>query len=170
MRTEFFSKSYKETNTLINVCSKKLNKLDKFTESDSVAKVKLETTGGKYTMEVTITTGGKQVRAEVTTDNMYDNIDILIPKLEAQLKKLERRLKGTKTPEFAAEENAPAAPAGKVVKIKKFDISIISVEDAIAELEMLDHSFHVFLNADTNKVCVLYKRNDGDYGLIEPEY
>ena len=59
---------------------------------------------------------------------------------------------------------------GKVVKVKNFDISIVTVDEAIAELELLDHDFYVFVNAENNKVSVVYKRHDGDYGLLTPEY
>ena len=59
---------------------------------------------------------------------------------------------------------------GKVVKKKIFDIAISSVENAIDEMELLDHNFYVFINDETAKVNVVYKRNDGDFGLIAPEY
>ena len=69
------------------------------------------------------------------------------------------------------EEIAPVKEkAGKVVKVKNFDISIVTVDEAIAELELLDHDFYVFVNAENNKVSVVYKRHDGDYGLLTPEY
>ena len=71
-----------------------------------------------------------------------------------------------------ADEDAAVSKdkLGKIVKEKRFDISIVTVEDAIAELELLDHDFYVFVNAENNKVSVVYKRHDGDYGLITPEY
>ena len=68
------------------------------------------------------------------------------------------------------EEAAAAESFGKVVKEKNFDISIVTVDDAIAEMDLLDHDFYVFVNAENNKVSVVYKRHDGDYGLITPEY
>ena len=108
---------------------------------------------------------------------MYDNIDLVLPKLDKQINKFRARI-NSKTPKSALPLNPPADEdaavskdkLGKIVKEKRFDISIVTVEDAIAELELLDHDFYVFVNAENNKVSVVYKRHDGDYGLITPEY
>lgn len=176
MRIELTTKGYNEGNRLVSVIEKKLAKLDKYLDNDAEARVKLSTVGGdKFTMEVTIFSQGEIVRAEVTTANMYDNIDILLPKLEKQITKFRSRQSGKSKKKVAFAEAPIDAPEevsryGKVVREKKFDISIITVEDAIEEMELLDHNFYVFVNAETNKVSVVYKRLDGDYGLITPEY
>lgn len=178
MKMEIVSRNYKEANRLSEIVEKKLSKLDKyFGDQDVLCKIHLTTVGqDKYTMEITIRHDGKMLRAEVTSGNMYDNIDLLIPKLERQIRKFRTRQ------EVKAKKGKEALPApsavvseeesalGKVVKVKNFAISICTPEEAVAELELLDHNFHVFVNAETNKVSVLYKRNDGDYGLIVPEY
>ncbi len=177
MRIELISKGYNEGNRLVSVIEKKLSKLDKFFTTEASAKIKLSTIGkDKYTMEITIAFGGQIVRSEVTSGNMYDNIDLIAPKLERQIAKYRDRLL-SKQPKPALplkidEDEVVSSPekAGKVVKVKNFDISIITVDDAIAELELLDHDFYVFVNAENNKVSVVYKRQDGDYGLITPEY
>ena len=106
---------------------------------------------------------------------MYDNIDLLIPKLERQISKYRDRLISKQSKKVAPvqveeEEVVPQEKAGKVVKVKNFDISIITVDEAVEELELLDHDFYVFVNAENNKVSVVYKRHDGDYGLLTPEY
>ncbi len=179
MRIELISKGYNEGNRLVSVIEKKLGKLDKYFPDDSAdAKVKLSTVStDKFTMEVTIRFSGFIARAEVTSGNMYDNIDLILPKLEKQINKFRARI-NSKTPKSALPLNPPtdedAAVSkdslGKIVKEKRFDISIVTVEDAIAELELLDHDFYVFVNADNNRVSVVYRRHDGDYGLITPEY
>lgn len=179
MRIELISKGYNEGNRLVSVIEKKLGKLDKYFPDDSAeAKVKLSTVStDKFRMEVTIRFAGFIARAEVTSDNMYDNIDLVLPKLDKQINKFRARI-NSKTPKNALPLNPPADEdaavskdkLGKVVREKKFDISIVTVEDAIAELELLDHDFYVFVNADNNRVSVVYKRHDGDYGLITPEY
>ena len=179
MRIELISKGYNEGNRLVSVIEKKLGKLDKYFPDDSAeAKVKLSTVStDKFTMEVTIRFSGFIARAEVTSGNMYDNIDLVLPKLDKQINKFRARI-NSKTPKSALPLNPPtdadAAVSkdklGKIVKEKRFDISIVTVEDAIAELELLDHDFYVFVNAENNKVSVVYKRHDGDYGLITPEY
>lgn len=176
MRIELISKGYNEGNRLVSVIEKKLSKFDKYFSKEGAAKIKLSTVGkDKFTMEITISVGGALVRSEVTSDNMYDNIDLIIPKLERQLSKYRERML-SKQPKKALplkldEEIAPAKEKpGKVVKVKNFDISIITVDEAVAELELLDHDFYVFVNAENNKVSVVYKRHDGDYGLLTPEY
>ncbi len=179
MRIELISKGYNEGNRLVSVIEKKLGKLDKYFPDDSAeAKVKLSTVStDKFRMEVTIRFAGFIARAEVTSDNMYDNIDLVLPKLDKQINKFRARI-NSKTPKNALPLNPPADEdaamskdkLGKVVREKKFDISIVTVEDAIAELELLDHDFYVFVNAENNRVSVVYKRHDGDYGLITPEY
>lgn len=176
MRIELISKGYNEGNRLVSVIEKKLSKLDKFFSEEGTAKIKLSTVGkDKYTMEITINIGGSLVRSEVTSDNMYDNIDLIMPKLERQISKYRDRML-SKQPKKALplklEEEAPVKveKPGKVVKVKNFDISIVTVDEAVAELELLDHDFYVFVNAENNKVSVVYKRHDGDYGLLTPEY
>ncbi len=177
MRIELISKGYNEGNRLVSVIEKKLSKLDKFFQTEPSAKIKLSTVGkDKYTMEITISFGGQIVRSEVTSDNMYDNIDLIAPKLERQIAKYRDRI-SSKQPKKALplkfeedEVQETTENIGKIVKVKNFNISIITVDEAVAELELLDHDFYVFVNADNNKVSVVYKRNDGDYGLITPEY
>ncbi len=178
MIIELVSKNYNEGNRLVNVIEKKLSRLDKYFSGDAEALVKLSTVGTeKYTMEITVRFGGYIARAEVTSQNMYDNIDLVLPKLEKQIAKFRDRM-NSKVPKKAlplkaeSEESVPAAAEqlGKIVKEKNFNISIVTVEEAIAEMELLDHDFYVFVNADNNKVSVVYTRHDGDYGLITPEY
>ncbi len=176
MRIELISKGYNEGNRLVSVIEKKLSKFDKFFSEEGTAKIKLSTVGkDKFAMEITIGFAGGIVRSEVTSDNMYDNIDLIVPKLERQIAKYRDRMI-SKQPKKALpikleEEIAPVKEkAGKVVKVKNFDISIVTVDEAIAELELLDHDFYVFVNAENNKVSVVYKRHDGDYGLLTPEY
>ena len=177
MIIELVSKNYNEGNRLVNVIEKKLSRLDKYFSGDAEALVKLSTVGTeKYTMEITVRFGGYIARAEVTSQNMYDNIDLVLPKLEKQIAKFRDRM-NSKVPKKALPlktESAEAVPAaekmGNVVKEKNFNISIVTVEEAIAEMELLDHDIYVFVNADNNKVSVVYTRHDGDYGLITPEY
>ncbi|MFI3228910.1 MAG: ribosome-associated translation inhibitor RaiA [Bacillota bacterium] len=178
MRIEFISRNYKESNKIIDIIEKKMTKLDKFFDEDATAKIQLSgLKNDRFTMEISIKQIGMSVpvRAETTSGNMYENIDILIPKLERQMRKYRTRIEARKHKIKGHEVIEEAAPAeiealSKVVKVKSFNISIITVDDAIAELELLDHNFYVFVDAETNKVSVVYKRNDGNYGLISPEY
>lgn len=177
MKIELVSKNYNEGSRLVSVIEKKLGKLDKYFSGDADALVKLSTVGNdKFTMEITVRFGGYIARAEVTGSNMYDNIDLILPKLEKQIARFRDRM-NSKVPKKAlplkTDVEGAAAPReyyGNIVKEKHFDISIVTVDEAIAEMELLDHDFYVFVNAENNRVSVVYKRHDGDYGLITPEY
>lgn len=177
MKIELVSKNYNEGSRLVSVIEKKLGKLDKYFSGDADALVKLSTVGNdKFTMEITVRFGGYIARAEVTGSNMYDNIDLILPKLEKQIARFRDRM-NSKVPKKALplktdveEASAPREYYGNIVKEKHFDISIVTVDEAIAEMELLDHDFYVFVNAENNRVSVVYKRRDGDYGLITPEY
>lgn len=177
MKIELVSKNYNEGSRLVGVIEKKLGKLDKYFSGDADALVKLSTVGNdKFTMEITVRFGGYIARAEITGSNMYDNIDLILPKLEKQIARFRDRM-NSKMPKKALplktdveEAAAPREYYGNIVKEKHFDISIVTVDEAIAEMELLDHDFYVFVNAENNRVSVVYKRHDGDYGLITPEY
>ena len=116
-------------------------------------------------------------RSEVSSDNMYNNIDLALPKLEKQIVKQGSKFK-TKLKKDAfqtnelmfidAVEETKSNP--KLVKTKKFELDPLTVEDAEAYMEALDHNFYVFLNAETGNVNIIYKRNDKNYGLIEVTY
>jgi len=185
MKIEFVSKNYNDSERLVRIVETKLESLCKFLPDEVNSIVKLKAFGKdgeqmKYTMGVLIKFRGKVIRSEVTSFNMWDNIDIIMPKLESQLSKIkDKRIGGSVKGINSFEENdeepkngALSQPKdiGKIVKIKNFQISIITVEQAIEEIELLDHDFFVFVNAEDNKVSVLYKRQDGNYGLISPEY
>lgn len=182
MRIEIATKNYKPNDHLKGIIEKKIAKFDKYFQKEATIKVMLAASGqnnNRYTMEITLNSGSMRVRSEVTSDNMYENIDVILPKIERQIvkyrKKFEAKLKkeAFKEPYIyeqskEAEENQQTK--AKIVKRKNFEIGMSTVENAIEDMELLEHNFYVFLNADTSKVSIVYKRHDGDYGLIEPEY
>ncbi len=177
MRIEILSKSYRLNEDLKNIIEKKLARFDKYFNSEATAKVKMATVGNSFSMEVTVDAGNLSVRSSAICDKMNETIDVILPKLERQIIKHRDRL-GAKikktafdTPTIYEEtEKDIETKSAKVVKVKKFDISVTTVDNAVEEMELLNHNFYIFVNGDNNKVSVLYKRNDGDYGLIEPEY
>ena len=173
MRIEFLSKNYNASDKLKDVITKKVDRLDKFFEDDVRVKVMLKEANDVQTLELTVMLDGIVMRAEVSSGNMYDNIDIALPKLEKQIIKHRSKLM-SKSKKFRIKElstdYAPPAEQEKshgVVRSKTFELSPMTVEDAIDELELLGHTFFVFCNKSTKAVNVVYKRNDGDYGLIE---
>ncbi len=172
MRIEILGKNYSLSNKLKEVVTQKLTKLDKYFDDDAVAKVVCSTVKGeRYVMEVTINLDKKLLRAEETSDNMYNNIDLIIPKLTRQIRKYRTKLsKRVKEDIFVNVEQPKAEDFKKVVKSKSFEIVPMTQEEAIEAFELIDHDFYVFLSKETGRVNVLYRREDGDYGLLDPIY
>lgn len=176
MRIEIIAKNYKLGDKLKEIIEKKLEKFARYFEEDAICKVVLREIGkDKNAMEITVNFGGgKIMRAEVVTDNMYDNIDIVLPKLERQVRKHKTKL-GKKIKESAIdmsalyefeEEKVPL----EVARVKSTELRKMSVKDAIDEMELLDHSFYVFVNEDNNMVNIVYRREVGDVGLLDLIY
>lgn len=176
MRIEIIAKNYKLSDKLKEVIEKKLEKFSRYFEDDAKAKVVLkEINQDKDVMEITINfSGGKIMRAEVTSDNMYDNIDIVLPKLERQVRKYRTKL-GKKLKESAFDVEAlyvdeePVQDLS-VARTKMTELRKMSVKDAIAEMELLDHSFYVFINEANDLVNIVYRRDAGDVGLLDLIY
>ena len=175
MRIEYLTKNYTATEKLKDIIEKKVNRLDKFFEDDTAVKVMLKQSNDVCTLELTIFVGSGVLRSEVSGDNMYNNIDLALPKLEKQIIKHHKK-PADKSKKFRAPELTDAAFTApeperdfKVVRSKAYKLTPMTVDDAIEELELIGHSFYVFENMDSGRVCVLYRRNDGDYGLIDAQ-
>ncbi len=172
MEIKYISKNYKISDKLKDIIEKKLSKLEKYFTKDTTVKVACTEQNDICKLEITINSAGLFIRSEVESDNMYNNIDLSMPKLERHIVKNNKKYKNkfaerliADTLEFLEEE--PASEPYKVVKKKTFELDPMTVEDAEAYMEAVGHSFYVFLNAETGEINVLYKRNDGNLGLIE---
>ena len=177
MKIEITARNCTVSEHLKEITELKIGKLDKYFEgSDTKAKVCFKKEAQSLTTEVMLDYAGKFVRATASSDNFYDNLDAVLPKLEGQIRKYRTRF--DKSSKNAAYRDAALFAAGKesfkqdakVVKEKKFSLAPMTVKEAIEEMELLGHSFYVFLEAKNNSVQVLYRRNDGDLGLIDPEF
>lgn len=123
--------------------------------------------------EATIWTKGPVLRAREASSDMKASIDLLVDKLERQVKRYRQkrrhehdrheRANGGSAPVSIPEEGA------MIVKTKQFVLNAMTAEDAVEQLELIGHDFFVFRNADGGSVNVLYRRRDGNYGLIEPQ-
>lgn len=164
---------YEDTKTLIH---EKLAKFDKFFNDEAQATVTLSHKRGTATMEITIKAANTLFRSEVDEDSFKSALDKSIDNIERQIRKnktrLQKRLReGAFTPEI------PTPPAMEeahddgefTVRVKKFEFTPMSVEEAIMQMNLLGHEFFVFNDAETEETCVVYKRRDGNYGLIVPE-
>lgn len=156
--------------------SDKLAKLDKyFIVSDNVeAKVLVRTYPYGQKIEVTIPTEYVLLRAEVVDDDLYNAIDLVIDKLEGQIRKYKTRLSRKSKDNKLALNLATVEPLEEeeedvLVKVKSITPKPMDMEEAIMQMELIGHSFFVYRDTETDSISVVYRRDDGDYGLIETE-
>ena len=176
MKLNFTGKNMEVTEALKDITEKKLGKLDKYFQKDAEGNVTYSVERNRKIIEVTINLPGTILRAEEATDDMYASIDKAVDVLERQIRKhrtkLQKRYNNGETIRFEniislAEEDDDKP---KIVKTKRFDMKPMNVEEAVLQMELLRHNFFIFMNADSDDLNVVYKRKDGNYGLIEPEF
>ena len=152
---------------------KKLLKLEKFFDNGAEAQVTLSVEKDRQTAELTIFYGGFVYRAEDTTEDMYASIDRAVDLIERQIRKnktrLEKKLRGGAFDAIAGLPSFDEEKEFKIVKSKKHALKPMSPEEAILQMNLLGHEFFVFHNAQSDKIDIVYKRKDGNYGLIEAE-
>lgn len=177
MKLNISGKNMEVTDALRDITLKKMKKLEKYFKEDVEGNITFSVEKNRQIIEVTIPFSGAILRCEESTDDMYTSIDKAIDVLERQIRKhktkLQKRILNGKTIRFEnivplpkeEEEKEP-----KIVKTKKFAMKPMDVEEAVLQMELLRHNFFMFMNADTDEVNVVYKRKDGNYGLIEPEF
>jgi len=168
---------YTVSQRLERILNEKLSKLEKYFNDEVNVKVVCSKNAKQEKLEITVTSKGLLYRSEVTSDNMYNNIDYALPKLEKQIvrnseKRKEKKAKGSKQENFLPYEFIEEAPEElpAVYKTKTFELEPMLVDDARFAIERLDQSFFVFLNAETGKINILYRRKDGKFGLIDLVY
>ena len=160
------------TQSIKEYIESKLDRLDKyFSEKEYEASVFTKKEGRMQKIEVTIPTDTFTLRNEVVSEDLYAAIDEVIDKLERQIRKNKDKInkKNNKRiiDDFDILLEDEFYEAEKVVKRKKLELKPMDEEEAIIEMEMLGHDFFVFKDSDTDKICVLYKRKNGNYGIIE---
>ena len=154
----------------------KLSKLEKYFDKHGEvnANVLLRVGGRNQIIEVTIPTNHFTLRAEESHDDLYAAIDLVVDKLERQIRKnktrIEKRLYKENIKEinynFELEEDE-IETSNKIIKRKTLDMKPMSEEEAILQMELLGHSFFIFKNSENENVSVIYKRKDNNYGIIE---
>lgn len=150
---------------------KKLSKLDRYFRDDAQATVRLSTQKNDEIAEVTVVSGGLQVRAETRSNEMFHSLEEAVDNLERQLQKhktrLTQRLQSGAFDGMAVtvEEEEPFS----LIKEKHFQLKPMDVEEAILQMNLLGHSFFVYRDTQQGAVCVVYHRKDGGYGQIVAE-
>lgn len=161
------------TPALKDYVEKRVGKITKYFETLGEISVILTVAKGRHIVEVTVPVNGMLLRGEESTADMYTSIDLVIEKLEKQIEKyktkIARKLRGGSFKGDIAPGARDIEGDEVVVKTKRFAIKPMTTEEAIMQMNLINHDFFVFTNAETEDVNVLYRRRDGHYGLIEPE-
>ncbi len=152
----------------------KIGKLDKYFNPDTEVHVTLSVEKDRQKIEVTIPVKGSIIRSEQVSSDMYVSIDLVEEIIERQLKKyknkiVEKQQNASSFSKLFVENDYMDDEEVKIVRTKKFDLKPMYPEDACIQMELLGHSFFVFINAENDQVNVVYKRKGDTYGLIEPE-
>lgn len=160
--------------------TEKMSKFDKYFGDEGTCNIRIRPEGKMMGVEVTLKLNGKILRAEARDEEILTAVDKTVDKLESQIRKQKTKFIKQKKDypqivSFLEEDNSAdfdyeVENEGGITRRKTFDLRPMTAEDAILQLEMLGHNFFVYLDSDTNSVCVVYKRKDGDYGLLEPKY
>ena len=175
MRIIITGKGMDVSEYLKETVNKKVSKLSRYFWKDTEAHVTMSVEKERQIVEVTIPFDGVVLRGEEATTDMYASIDRVVDKIEKQIHKhrtaLRKRLHESAFDQDAYEQyelEEEALP--KIVRTKRFVVKPMDINEAQMQMELLGHQFFVFRNAGTNEVNVIYKRKDGDIGLIEPDY
>ena len=155
----------------------KLGKLGRYFTPNTEIHVTLSVQKGHQKIEVTIPVKGGLVRSEQESSDMYVSIDLVEEVIERQLRKYKNKLVAReqeggnfKQEFFDSEDNIEDDGEIKIVRTKKFGFKPMYPEDACVQMELLGHDFYVFCNAESDEVNVVYRRKNGTFGLIEPEF
>ena len=180
MKFVFTDKKVTLPNKVHAYAEKKVGKLDRYFKADAEAAMVFSVEKGRNNVELTIRSGGTIIRVAESTSDMFATIDAAVSSVERQLRKNKTRLaKRLRQDAFSrsvdAEEVSSFVPEVededfRIVRTKRFPIKVMTVEEAVLQMNLVDHTFFAFKNADDDgSFAVVYKRNDGGYGLIEDD-
>ena len=177
MRITITGRNIELTDGIKEAVNDKLSKLEKYFKPDTDVFVTLSVEKERQKIEVTIPTKGHVIRSEQVSNDMYVSIDLVEEVIERQLRKYKTRIAAkqaaaaeTFKAEFLDEADAEDENEIKIVRTKRFGMKPMYPEDACIQMELTDHDFFVFINAETDEVNVVYKRKGNTYGIIEQEY
>lgn len=182
MKITVVGKDYRVSDSMRDAAERKLGKFNRYFDDTAEAQLKFTPEGDQIRAEITIRAKRHIFRSEVITDSDSEALDLAIDNLKRQLRKhktkLSKRIHDYAYLQESLKSMPPADPSvdeellseGKLIKRKSFEISPMNEEEACMQMDLQGHNFHLFLSEDGNKVCLVYKRRDGNYGLIEPMY
>jgi len=158
------------TPALKNYAEEKIGKFEKYINNITEAVVTLSVEKYRHKAEVLLKVNGYLIQAEGITGEIYSSIDEVVEKLEKQAKRYKEKLHSRRKPDKRSLASDIATPAekGRIIKYKRFDMKPMTPEEAVDQMELLDKDFFVFVNEKTSAINLVYRRKDGNYGLIEP--
>ncbi len=161
------------TPALKSYSEEKIRKFEKFLPEGADATVTLSVEKYRHKAEVLLKTNGVLIQAESVTGEIYSSIDEVSEKLDRQVKKYKEKhssyRKGAAKQGEPAEREPASHEGGKIIKNKRFDLKPMNPDEAAMQMELLDKDFFVFMNDKSNLINVIYRRKDGNFGLIEPQ-
>ena len=180
MKFVFTDKKINLPNKVHAYAEKKVGKLDRYFKADAEAAIVFSVEKGRNNVELTIRSGGTIIRVAESTSDMFATIDAAVSSVERRLRKNKSRLEKRRRQDAFSrtvdvEELSSFVPESdeeeyRIVRTKKFPIKPMTVDEAVLQMELVGHTFFAFKDVDHDgRFCVVYKRNDGDYGLIEDE-
>jgi putative sigma-54 modulation protein len=180
VRLQVKGKNVEVSDSLRTYAQEKLGRLDKHLNDAARLEVELAveknpSIAESQIAEGTIWTKGPVLRARESSPDMRASIDMLVEKLERQARRYREKRRDVRSARGAAAAGAETIPvvpdeeSPVIVKTKQFAVKPMTPEEAVLQLELIGHDFFVFQNADTTDVNVVYRRRDGNYGLIEPQ-
>ena len=176
MRITITGRNIELTSGIKEAVEEKLSKLEKYFKPDTDVNVTLSVEKERQKIEVTIPTKGHTIRAEEVSNDMYVSIDLVEETLERQLIKYRTKIisknmnaAASFKAEYLEEKVEDDEEEIKIVRSKRYDLKPMYPEDACIQMELLGHDFFVFVNAENDATCVVYKRKGTTYGIIEPE-
>ena len=162
------------TDSIREYCEKRIGKLEKYlSNKDTNVNILIKVKGHEQTVEVTVPITKMVLRAEESSKDLYKAIDLVSEKLERQIRKNKTRIIARKNKTNDIDINVDfdngeiEEEKNKVVKRKQFDAKPMNEEEAILQMNMLGHEFFVYKDSETGFTCIMYKRKDGDLGIIE---
>ena len=176
MKFQFHEKKVDVSDALREYAQKKVGKLDKFFKDEAEASIAFLREGVRHSTEITISHEGMYFRAKDASDDLYAGVDSGVAAIERQIRKNKTRLAKRLRHGAFEREIPPTAPVSDaeeeaeytIIREKSFDLKPMTPEEAILQMNLLNHEFFIFKNfARGGNVAVVYKRKDGGYGLIE---
>jgi putative sigma-54 modulation protein len=177
VEVSIFARNLEVTPRLSEYVEQKVGKLDRYLPWIDDARIDLtventRSAAHRQVAQLTVRVRGTILRAEERTQDMFASIDAVLDKMYRQIARYKGKRQGRwqAATEVLPIEEQVEETRGEVVRVKRFDVRPMAPEEAIEQMELLGHSFYIFLNADEDAINVVYRREDGNYGLLQPEF